>query len=538
MNNYPVLSFCIPTFNRAERVFACVKHILQYKGDEIEVCISDNHSQDNTIALLNTINDSRLKVYTNSNNILSSNWPLAVSYATGKWAALMSDEDIVNLEDLPDILRILKEQNLSLNVGIVKYDYPSVQKITIDGVIERLEEGFIFSLNFIHISSCIVRTAYFSLRKLSSYNWFFQNNLPNKGDETLEPQNEFVVDIAKKYKVLLTTKQLFSMGVHLESEDMKTHHKKTKNLEKNASHKDKKILIDVNTTYNPETQIRLLFATVEHIRSSELEHKDLLLMKALSMRINCSAVYINKLLCNNGFSGQSGFEFAESLRNRFSINLTTASEKICEIFDEMIRIVESELNHKSYVLSYRDCFYAVFEKKAHKTIQSTVGLVPRIHLGELLYTTLLALCNKHETANLPIKNPISELWKCFELEKTQCMFEYLCEGNYDEIILQKNVSAARASYLIGCAYQNKNDYKNAKIFFEKFIYKIEFPKLIGDILTSVSAIQYAYFSLKKIAMAEKNLVKAQEYNSKLRSVSEELLVTHNLMDRKYKVLNG
>ncbi|MCL2689620.1 MAG: glycosyltransferase, partial [Chitinispirillia bacterium] len=118
----PLLSFSIPTYNRANRVYECVTRILSYPCDEIEVVVSDNASTDNTLKLLGTIADKRLRVYTNEKNILGLNWPLAVSRATGRFAALMSDEDIVCIENVPFFLNLLEQADLS-DIGVVTYNF-------------------------------------------------------------------------------------------------------------------------------------------------------------------------------------------------------------------------------------------------------------------------------------------------------------------------------------------------------------------------------------------------------------------------------
>ena len=57
--NKPLLSICIPTYNRGNHVFSVVKKILQNKSIDIEVYVQDNCSVDETELLLSTINDPR-----------------------------------------------------------------------------------------------------------------------------------------------------------------------------------------------------------------------------------------------------------------------------------------------------------------------------------------------------------------------------------------------------------------------------------------------------------------------------------------------
>ena len=65
----PILSICIPTYNRAETLKKNVISILNYPSQDLEVVVSDNCSTDETIKILNEINDDRLSVHSNSKNI-------------------------------------------------------------------------------------------------------------------------------------------------------------------------------------------------------------------------------------------------------------------------------------------------------------------------------------------------------------------------------------------------------------------------------------------------------------------------------------
>ena len=56
MNDSPIISICIPTYNRKDKVYELVSNILKYKGNEIEVAVLDNLSKNNSNACLTTSN--------------------------------------------------------------------------------------------------------------------------------------------------------------------------------------------------------------------------------------------------------------------------------------------------------------------------------------------------------------------------------------------------------------------------------------------------------------------------------------------------
>ena len=68
-----LLSICIPTYNRADIVYECVKECLKISGDDIEVVVNDNCSTDDTKGKLEKIVDKRFRYYRNNENIGYSN---------------------------------------------------------------------------------------------------------------------------------------------------------------------------------------------------------------------------------------------------------------------------------------------------------------------------------------------------------------------------------------------------------------------------------------------------------------------------------
>lgn len=106
----PLLSICVPTFQRAEIVYNTVINHLKFEGKEIEVVVSDNGSLDHTVELLNNIRDRRLKIYTNEvNRGFQYNLFNVVKKASGHFVCTMSDQDILDHSELRQVLCWIKE---------------------------------------------------------------------------------------------------------------------------------------------------------------------------------------------------------------------------------------------------------------------------------------------------------------------------------------------------------------------------------------------------------------------------------------------
>lgn len=118
----PIISFCIPTYNRASCVEQCVKWILEYPGNNIEIIVSDNFSSDNTKERLLEIADTRMKYFRNDRNEgFAYNLDKVLQEASGEFCFLLSDEDEVNIEKISTLIEIIKSNsNLAIIFGLIQ----------------------------------------------------------------------------------------------------------------------------------------------------------------------------------------------------------------------------------------------------------------------------------------------------------------------------------------------------------------------------------------------------------------------------------
>ena len=122
----PILSVCIPTYNRGEFAKEATERLLvAWPGDEIEVVVSDNCSEDNTEALMKMIKDPRLSYYRNESNLGAAfNTHLTFMKAKGEYAYLTSDEDDLLPDQIPFLISYFKENpktSIFIGGGDLKY---------------------------------------------------------------------------------------------------------------------------------------------------------------------------------------------------------------------------------------------------------------------------------------------------------------------------------------------------------------------------------------------------------------------------------
>lgn len=121
MNNIE-LSFCIPTYNRAEIVSRLVTNILSCTDPTIEVVVLDNGSTDGTLDILRTVKDERLCVYSNGENKGALfNMVNVLNKGRGKFLVYSTDQDHVDSAKISDLKSFLA-QHPSLAGGYCAFD--------------------------------------------------------------------------------------------------------------------------------------------------------------------------------------------------------------------------------------------------------------------------------------------------------------------------------------------------------------------------------------------------------------------------------
>lgn len=111
----PLLSICIPTFNRAYILEKTLDSIVSQKifqeTTEIEVVISDNCSSDNTLQIVNNFikkYNNKIFYYKNDTNITDLNFEKVLSLGKGEFLKLNNDTLIHTEDSLNNIINLIK----------------------------------------------------------------------------------------------------------------------------------------------------------------------------------------------------------------------------------------------------------------------------------------------------------------------------------------------------------------------------------------------------------------------------------------------
>lgn len=115
-----ILSICIPTFNRLDKLKIQVENLLSVNDNRFNIVVSDNSSTDGTNEFLHSIKDERLVIVKQSHVSGIENIMKSLYSATAIFALLLLDKDKINITYLPKLLDDLKNTKAS-------YGYCSLQ---------------------------------------------------------------------------------------------------------------------------------------------------------------------------------------------------------------------------------------------------------------------------------------------------------------------------------------------------------------------------------------------------------------------------
>lgn len=163
MENKPLVSILITTFNRKKTLEQTIKSAINQTYKNIEILICDNHSEDGTEELCKSFTklDSRIKYFRHDKNLgMSENSNFAHKKSSGEYVVLVNDDDwidndyieksLLEFEKHPDYVIISPttaiynmSDKLIYNCPIAKLDNSSVSKRIEHFIIANRNRGFI-----------------------------------------------------------------------------------------------------------------------------------------------------------------------------------------------------------------------------------------------------------------------------------------------------------------------------------------------------------------------------------------------------------
>lgn len=111
----PEASIIIPAYNTEAYIRQAIESALNQTVSNIEVIVVDDGSTDNTVSVVKQIQDSRLKLLVNTQNLgVSGARNRALAEATGNWIAVLDSDDWYAPERLERLLQVASIENADI----------------------------------------------------------------------------------------------------------------------------------------------------------------------------------------------------------------------------------------------------------------------------------------------------------------------------------------------------------------------------------------------------------------------------------------
>jgi glycosyltransferase involved in cell wall biosynthesis len=124
MKNKKLLTICIPTYNRPEKIGSMLKYLSKTNGIEFaNILVLDNHSEIPVIEIYESLNFNlkNIKIFRNNLNIGgNANIMKCIEFAESEWIWLLGDDDIP-LENSLEIINHDIQTEILSNTVILKY---------------------------------------------------------------------------------------------------------------------------------------------------------------------------------------------------------------------------------------------------------------------------------------------------------------------------------------------------------------------------------------------------------------------------------
>ena len=110
-----MISVCIPTYNGEKFLKPQIDSVLSQLSQNDEIIVSDDGSSDNTIEILKSYKDRRIKIFKNSRKGVISNIENALQQSIGEYIFLCDQDDVWVENKVNKMMEALRESDLVIS---------------------------------------------------------------------------------------------------------------------------------------------------------------------------------------------------------------------------------------------------------------------------------------------------------------------------------------------------------------------------------------------------------------------------------------
>lgn len=199
MESKDLVSVVIPTYNRSKVLLKAVKSVLNQTYRNIELIVVDDGSTDDTLEVLQEVNDKRLKIIHQNNKGACAARNNGIEHAKGEYIAFNDSDDEWTSKKLEEQLIVAQSKNPDIIFTKINMKQ--------DGVFKKIESeyknGFLNPVT--NVLGITTQSLMFKKEVLKN----------NRFDESLPRYQEFelLLRIAKKYTIYCLDKGLVNKNI-------------------------------------------------------------------------------------------------------------------------------------------------------------------------------------------------------------------------------------------------------------------------------------------------------------------------------------
>lgn len=151
MNNQPLVSVCIPTYNGALFIRQTIVSVLNQTYKNLQIVISDHSSTDDTLDIVKSFNDKRIEYHTfEQKGQASDNWNFCCSKARGQYIHLVCQDDLLHPVSIERHISELEKSSAN-----VSFSFSSRDVISPNGRVLLHDRGWKGQHGHIHFRDAI-----------------------------------------------------------------------------------------------------------------------------------------------------------------------------------------------------------------------------------------------------------------------------------------------------------------------------------------------------------------------------------------------
>jgi glycosyltransferase involved in cell wall biosynthesis len=116
MNYYPLVSLCIPVYNGIEFLQPMLNSVMQNTYCNVEIIVSDDNSQDQSLEVIRASQLSNLKILTHRRFGLVQNWNYCITQARGNYIKFLMQDDSLEPDCITKMVAIAESD---AEIGLV-----------------------------------------------------------------------------------------------------------------------------------------------------------------------------------------------------------------------------------------------------------------------------------------------------------------------------------------------------------------------------------------------------------------------------------